>query len=49
MLFKKKYRDTLKRVLMAYSLTDLEIQYTQGMNFIVAVIICTIIHYGAEE
>jgi len=34
---------------MAYSLTDKEISYTQGMNFIAAVIICTLIHHGAEE
>lgn len=34
---------------MAYSLTDSEISYTQGMNFMAAVIICTLIHYGAED
>jgi hypothetical protein len=36
-------------VLTAYSLIDVEIAYTQGMNFIVATIICTLIHYGSKD
>lgn len=48
-LFRKKYRQLLKRVLEAYSLIDRHIEYTQGMNFIAAIVICTLINYGLKD
>ena len=48
-LFKKRYRSSLRNVLFRYSLIDPEIGYTQGMNFIAATVISTVLHYGTED
>lgn len=42
-------KTVLQRVLEAYSIYDKEIAYTQGMNFIVGVIILTIISHGEVQ
>lgn len=39
----------MRRVLTAYSTTDQEIRYTQGMNFIAAIAIATVIHWGVKD
>lgn len=42
-------KSVLTRVLEAYAVYDKEISYTQGMNFIVAILIVTIINHGESQ
>jgi hypothetical protein len=46
-LFRAGYlKDSLTNVLRAYAISDKDLRYTQGMNFIVGIILCVLTYYG---
>ena len=47
-VFRSTLKESLTRVLLGYSLYDPEISYTQGMNFVVAIILLTLTNYGVK-
>ncbi len=46
-LFRSGYlKQSLTNILRAYAISDKELRYTQGMNFIVGIVLCVLTYYG---